>query len=97
MKKLFLALAFFGFIAFGVVGVQQMMASSYSIEMVKFDKDPKKDGDKKSKDAKATTEVKSETAASKDGSCASSCASKPTSDCCAKSSSNCSKECPDKK
>lgn len=96
MKKLFLALAIFGFIAFGVIGVQDIQASSYSIEMVELDKDPKKDGDKKVKDDKASKEVKADASSSKDGCCAaSSCASK--ADCCSKSSKDCSKECPDKK
>jgi hypothetical protein len=97
MKKLFLALAIFGFVAFGVVGIQDIQASTYSIEMVKFDKDPKKDGDKKAKDSKASAEMKAQNASSKSGCCSSSssCASK--ADCCSKSGEDCSKECPDKK
>jgi hypothetical protein len=96
MKKLFLALAIFGFIAFGVAGIQDIQASTYSIEMVKFDKDPSKAGDKKVKETKAGIEMKGDCAkAPKDGCCASATGNK--SDCCAKSKENCSKECPDKK
>jgi hypothetical protein len=97
MKKLFLALALFGFIAFGVVGIQDIQASAYSVEVVDIDKDPTKDkdGDKKAKDAKASKDMKA-SSSSKDGCCASSCASK--ADCCSKASkSSCSKEGPDKK
>ena len=98
MKKLFLAIAIFGFIAFGVIGVQDIQASSYSIEMVKFDKDPKKDGEKKMKDGKASTEMKAEaSSSSKDGCCSSSSACADKSDCGSKSGKDCSKECPDKK
>lgn len=102
MKKLFLALAFIGFVTFGALGVQDLMASSYAVEMVNFDKDPKKDGEKKSKDSKATTEMKAEsTTSAKDASCssscASSCASKSSASCCSKDATSCSKECPDKK
>jgi len=102
MKKLFLALAIIGFVTFGALGVQNLTASSYSVEMVKFDKDPKKDGEKKSKDSKATSEVKAETStsakdASCSSSCASSCSSKSTASCCSKDDASCAKECPDKK
>lgn len=98
MKKLFLALAIFGFITFGAIGVQNLMASSFSVEMVNFDKDPKKDGDKKSKDSKATTEMKAETTSTvKDGCCSSPCSSKAAASCCSKDDDACKKECPDKK
>jgi hypothetical protein len=104
MKKLVLAIALFSFVAFGALSIQNVMAGSYNIELVKFDKDPKKDGDKKATDAKDApkAEMKSGDGASKD--CSSSCAGKSASACCAdKSSSACcdkSKEScasPDKK
>lgn len=60
MKKLVLSLAFLGFVAFGVVSVQNLIASSSQIEMANFDKDPKKVGDKKTTEVKAvkTTDAK---------------------------------------
>jgi len=107
MKKLFLALAIFGFLSFGALGIQNILAATHSIEVVNFDKDPKKVSDKKSKDSKATAEMKAEnTSAStttvKDASCESSCVGKSSSCCssksdCASSSSCCSKDSPDKK
>jgi hypothetical protein len=98
MKKIFLAIAIIGFVTFGALGVQHLVASSHSVEMVKFDKDPKKEGEKKSQDSKQTSDVKAEgTNTTKDDGCASSCSSKSSSDCCAKSKESCSKECPDKK
>jgi len=103
MKKIFLAIAIVCFVAFGAIGIQNLMASSNSVEMVNFDKDPKKDGDKKSKDSKETTEVKAEsttttaTTTTKDGCCSSSCSSKSSSSCCSKEKEDCSKSCPDKK
>lgn len=104
MKKLFLALAIFGFITFGALGIQNIMAATHSVEMVKFDKDPKKVSDKKAKDSKATAEMKAEstttssstTSTVKASDCESSCAGK-TSSCCSKSGDDCSKGCPDKK
>ena len=102
MKKLFLALAIFGFFTFGALGIQNIMAATHSIEMVKFDKDPKKDGEKKSKDSKATAEVKAENATSttstvKAAGCESSCCGKASTSCCKKEGDDCSKGCPDKK
>lgn len=101
MKKLFLAIAIIGFITFGAIGVQNLVASPYSVEFAKFDKDPKKDADKKNKDSKESTEVKAETTSAtstaKEGCCTSSCSGKSSESCCSKDKSSCSKECPDKK
>ena len=97
MKKLVLAIALFSFVAFGAFSIQYVIAGSYSIELVKFDTDPKKDGDKKATEAKDApkAEVKSsETGASKD--CSSSCGEKSSS-CCDKSKDGCASACPDKK
>jgi hypothetical protein len=89
MKKLVLSLAIIGFITFGALSVQNLVASSVQVEMVNFDKDPKKEEAKKadSKDAKA--EAKSgdcakSCAASCEKSCASACSSKSASakSCC---------------
>ena len=98
MKKLVLAIALFSFIAFGALSIQHVFAGSYSIELVKFDKDPKKDGDKKAAESKDApkAEMKSDNApASKDGS--SGCCSKSASSCCDKSKEGCATTCPDKK
>jgi hypothetical protein len=77
------------------------MASTHSVEMVKFDKDPKKEGDKKSKDTNETTEVKAESttpaATGHDGCCASSCSDKSSSSCSSKEKECGSKESPEKK
>ncbi|MBW6481361.1 MAG: hypothetical protein K0B37_18195 [Bacteroidales bacterium] len=99
MKKFVLALAIFGFVAFGVISIQTVVASSMSVEMVNFDKDPKKDEKKavEAKDSKA--EMKSgKDCCAKDK--ASSCKDKSTTasaDCCATTKSSCASACPDKK
>jgi hypothetical protein len=98
MKKLVLSIAFISFVAFGALSIQNVIAGSYSIEFVKFDKDPKKDGDKKaveSKDA-SKTDAKTETA-DKSKDCQSSCSGKSASSCCDKSKEGASGCCPDKK
>ena len=98
MKKLILAFAFISFVAFGALSIQNVIGGTYSIEFVKFDKDPKKDGDKKaveSKDAKSVETKAAETDKSKD--CQSSCAGKSSSACCDKSKEGGSGCCPDKK
>lgn len=98
MKKLVLAIAIFSFVAFGALSIQNVIAGSYNIEFVKFDKDPKKDGDKKAtetKDAPKAEMKSTEAGASKD--CASSCADKSASSCCDKSKEGCASSCPDKK
>lgn len=97
MKKLILAIALFSFVAFGALGIQNIMAGTYSIEFVKFDKDPKKDADKKAtetKDAPKTEMKSSGSEASKDGS--SNCCDRSSS-CCDKSKDGCASACPDKK
>jgi len=94
MKKLVLSLAILGFITFGALSVQNIIAATSNIEMVNFDKDPKKEDTKKAADTK---EVKSETkdvkASSKScsSSCASSCSSSCASSCTDKSAT--AKEC----
>lgn len=98
MKKLVLFLAIVGFVAFGAISIQNLIASSTQVEMVKFDKDPKKDGDKKvaeSKDTKA--EAKSANTDGKE--CPSTCSDKSASSksCCDKEKESCAKSCPDKK
>ena len=97
MKKLILGIAFLSFVAFGALSIQNVIAGTYSIEFVKFDKDPKKDGDKKATEAKDApkAEVKSTDASSKD--CQSSCSGKSASSCCDKSKEGCASSCPDKK
>ena len=101
MKKLVLALGLTCFILFGALSVQNIYGVTTSVEMVKFDKDPKKTDDKKAadnKDAKATsTDSKScESKCTSSSSC-----SKSSSSCCkpgdASSKGDCSKPCPDKK
>jgi hypothetical protein len=100
MKKLILSLAIVGFVSFGVLNLQSVVAASSNVEMVNFDKDPKKDGDKKStevKDAKAGAKS-ADAGCAKD--CSSSCSDKSASasaSCCDKSKESCSKSCPDKK
>lgn len=100
MKKLVLSLAILGFVAFGALSVQNLIAASTNIEVVNFDKDPKKDGEKKaveSKSAKATTKS-GDSGCAKD--CSSSCKDKSataSADCCDKSKESCASACPDKK
>lgn len=100
MKKLILSLAFFSFVAFGALSIQHVIASSSQVEVVNFDKDPKKEDNKK---ASETKEVKADGKTGESGSkscassCASSCADKSASkDCCAKDKAACCSS-PDKK
>ena len=78
MKKLVLSLAILGFITFGALSVQNLIASSVQTEMVNFDKDPKKEDNKKAADTKdAKAETKSDESCAK--SCSSSCSDKSAS------------------
>ena len=100
MKKLVLSLAILGFVAFGALSVQNLIASSSQIEMVNFDKDPKKDGDKKVADTKEVkADAKTTDADAKD--CSSTCTDKSASSksCCSGEKSACgtSTSSPDKK
>jgi hypothetical protein len=94
MKKLILSFAILGFIAFGALSIQNLTAATSQVEIVNFDKDPKKDGDKKASKAK---EAKVESSSKKDCSkdCSSSCSGKTASakSCCdyEKAASCCSK------
>jgi hypothetical protein len=102
MKKLILSLAFFGFVAFGVVSVQNLMAASSQVEIVNFDKDPKKDGEKKvadTKEVKAETKTETKTSGDCAKSCSSSCSDKSASSksCCDKDKAACCSSSPDKK
>jgi hypothetical protein len=98
MKKLVLSLAIIGFIAFGALQVQYIVASTSQVEMVKLDKDPKKEDTKKAVDSK---EVKSDTKTTETAksTCGSSCCDKSTSSgsCCGSEKSGSSSACPDKK
>jgi hypothetical protein len=104
MKKLVLSLAILGFVSFGVLSVQNLVASSQQTVMLKFDKDPKKDHNKKAADTKnVKADNKSSESSAKSGSssCVSSgddksassksCCSGEKSSCCSPSST------PDKK
>jgi hypothetical protein len=106
MKKLVLSLAIIGFVAFGALGVQHLIAASSQTEIVNFDKDPKKDDNKKAADVKTTDvkaadtkEVKADAKTSEScaKSCSSSCSDKSASSCCGSEKSGCSSSSPDKK
>ncbi len=100
MKRLVLSIAIAGFVAFGALNVQNVVASSTRISMVKFDKDPKKD---KNKDKKADekkdskTDAKATTTEAKDAQTKS--CDKPASgkSCCSPQKEGCAKSCPEKK
>ena len=98
MKKLVLSLAILGFVTFGVINIQNVIASSSQTEMVNFDKDPKKDDNKKAADTK---EVKAETKTTEscEKSCATSCSDKSASAkaCGDKEKAGCCSSTPDKK
>jgi hypothetical protein len=97
MKKLVLSLAILGFVTFGALGVQNIMASASQIEMVNFDKDPKKDDNKKASESKDSKgETKSSESCAK--SCSSTCSDKSASaDCSNKDKAACCTSSPDKK
>lgn len=98
MKKLVLSLAIIGFVAFGALSVQNLIASSSQIEMANFDKDPKKENSKKAADTK---EVKADTKTTEADVKAnpSTCTDKAASSksCCGAEKEGCAKSCPDKK
>jgi hypothetical protein len=99
MKKLVLIIALIGFVTFGALSIQNVIASSTQVEMARFDKDPKKANDKKaaeSKDVK-TTEVKSTNADA--NATPSTCSDKSAASkgCCDKDKAGCSSSGPDKK
>jgi len=97
MKKLVLSLAILGFVTFGALGIQNLIAATSQTEIVTFDKDPKKEDTKKAADTK---EVKSEskTTDAKEA-CPSTCSDKSASSksCCDKEKAGCATSCPDKK
>ena len=98
MKKLVLTLAIIGFITFGALSIQKIIASTSQVEMVNFDKDPKKNTDKKTTEAKSVnTEAKATSSDKKD--CSSSCSDKSASSkaCCGEEKSGCCSSGPDKK
>lgn len=83
MKKLILTLAILGFVTFGALSIQNLIASTSHVEMANFDKDPKKDDNKKAADTKEVkAEAKTEKSASDD--CGTSCGDKSASthSCC---------------
>jgi hypothetical protein len=99
MKKVVVMLAIFSFIGFGALGIQNVTAFPSRVEMVKFDKDPKKAGDKKAavpKDTKAS-ENKAVSADSKVSASSGSEKSANSKDCTDKDKAGCCSSCPDKK
>ena len=99
MKKLVLSLAILGFVAFGALSVQNLIASSSQIEMVNFDKDPKKDGDKKTAETKEVKATEAKTTEADAKACPSTCSDKSASSksCCDKDKAGCCTTSPDKK
>ncbi len=105
MKKLFLTLGLVCFIYFGALSVQYITSSTFGVEIVDFDKDPTKDGDKKTTDKQ---EVKKDANTVVVGDSQSNCKSKTNCNAkysCCKSKTSChpktgssdKKEDPDKK
>jgi hypothetical protein len=95
MKKFVLFVGLFSFIMFGALGIQNVLSATNHMEFVKFDKDPKKNKDKKNKDvapaavpAQDTKDVNATTtpaATTKtEGAKSPSCCSHPKEGCCAK-------------
>ena len=88
MRKFILSIAFFSFVLFGAFSVQNLIANNFQVEFVKFDKDPKKDGDKKATDNK---DVKTEKATTNTAAPAAAPAAATTDSksCCPHSTSSC--------
>ena len=90
MKKLILGLSLVSFLLFGAIGVQSVMADTFSVDIVKADKipdkekDSKKDKKDKKDNSKATATTKSSKSYDKTDGC---CSSKATSCCSSKSGS----------
>jgi hypothetical protein len=99
MKKLVVLVAIFSFVGFGALGIQNVAAFPARVEIVKFDKNPKKANDKKtvgSKDTKAT-ETKAISADSKVSTSSSSEKSATSKECADKDKAGCCSSSPDKK
>lgn len=95
MKKIVLAIGLFSFVAFGIVGIQSMTAATASIEYMKCDKDPKKEGEKKADTTKETKAEAKSDAGCNDMKASSGCGDKSASSCCGHEAVK--KESPDKK
>jgi hypothetical protein len=66
MKKLIIGISLMFFLMFGVVGIQNVMAEAFQVDVVNVDKIPDKDKDsKKDKNTKSSTSK----ANAKDGTC----------------------------
>jgi hypothetical protein len=99
MKKVVVILAIFSFVGFGALGIQNVTAFPSRVEIVKFDKDPKKAGDKKTavpKDTKATG-TKAISADSKVSTSSGSEKSATSKGCTDKDKAGCCSSSPDKK
>jgi|WetSurMetagenome_2_1015567.scaffolds.fasta_scaffold1422429_1 hypothetical protein len=99
MKKFVLIIALIGFVSFGALSIQNVVASSSQVEMARFDKDPKKTSDKKAAESKntKTTEVKSENADAKSTTSTCSDKSATSKGCCDKDKAGCCSSGPEKK
>jgi hypothetical protein len=99
MKKLVVILVMVGFMAFGALGIQNVVASPAQVEMVKFDKDPKKANDKKVTESKnsKTTDTKAATTVTNASSSSSSDKSASSKGCSDKDRSGCCSSGPGKK
>jgi hypothetical protein len=80
MKRLILGLFLATFLVFGALSVQNIYADSFNVEIVNFDKDPKKDGKKEvtAKSNKASAKNSKECCA-KDSKC---CDESKKKECC---------------
>ena len=99
MKKLVLILALIGFVAFGALSIQNIIASSTQVEMVKFDKDPKKANDKKAAESKDTKTAEVKSASTDANATTPACSDKSSTSkgCCEKDKAGCCSSSPDKK
>jgi hypothetical protein len=97
MKKMALILSLTAFVAFGALSIQNVIASGTNVEMVRFDKDPKKASDKKAAKDNKTTEVKSENNDTKAAPATCSDKSGTSKGCCDKDKAGCCSSSPDKK
>jgi len=98
MKKLILSIAIVSFVAFGAISIQNITAATSHVEVVRFDKDPKKVSEKKSSDTKEVkTDAKAIKSEPKSSSASSADKSSSTKSSCDGCGDCCSHSCPDKK
>jgi hypothetical protein len=99
MKKTVIILAVLGFVTFSSLCIKNVVAYTTRVEMVNFDKDPKKDNDKKVTESKiiTTREIKADSSDTRVIASSSSDKTAASAGCSDKDKAGCCSSSPDKK